>query len=584
MDLFQKSSRYLTKNNEPWIPMMGECHYSRLDERLWKPALTKMKAGGIEVVSTYAIWIHHEEIEGEFNFEGRRDLRQFVTLCQEVGLYVFLRIGPWCHGEVRNGGFPDWLVAKEQDTSNPIKLRYNDPNYLTYVDRFFHQIGEVCEGLILSQDGPIIGIQIENEYGHAGGYQGEEGNAHMKTLTERAKAAGLIVPFYTATAWGGACTGGLIPVFGGYCEAPWDSRTTELEPNENYSFKSEMLEDGNPYLTAELGGGLQVTGHRRPVIEAKDIGSMALVKLGSGANGLGFYMYHGGTNPKGFLTTLQESKATGYANDYSIFSYDFQAPIGEFGNLRSSYYEIKAIAEFIKSKEVELATSTVYIPSEPGELRFSIRYIKGRKEFKGFLFYNQYHRHQKIDEVVNFSIKETIEGDVLMLPPLSLSSGSYGVIEFTATHSVNGYEGHWTKQWPLSDWRDCDNEDDNVDDNEDSDSDSMKVNFKRMGEDEARIIYQIELAENYTSQNASGMQLEIEYQGDQIQIYQGEEMIHDSLYSGVPYRLDLEIYGFPNALQVIIIKPQKEGCVYYEPGYEPKDITYFECRTITVAK
>ena len=169
----------------------------------------------------------------------------------------------------------------------------------------------------------------------------------MRRLTELAKKVGLIAPLYTATGWGGAATGGLLPVMGGYYEAPWDQRTTELEPNENYVFTNER-NDPNigsdygkkndlsyditafPYLTAELGGGLQVTHHRRPVARAKDIGAMSLAKLGSGVNLLGYYMYHGGTNPEGKRTTLQESRATGYLNDLPVLSYDFSAPVREY--------------------------------------------------------------------------------------------------------------------------------------------------------------------------------------------------------------------------------------------------------------
>ena len=150
----------------------------------------------------------------------------------------------------------------------------------------------------------------------------------MRTLQKMAKEIGFCVPLYTATGWGGAVTGGMLPVMAGYCEAPWDSRLTELEANENYVFTgnrndtlvandhhvSEQLTFDPaefPYLTAELGGGLQPTEHRRPVPVGTDIGAMSLTKLGSGVAMLGYYMYHGGTNPKGKFSTLEESKATG---------------------------------------------------------------------------------------------------------------------------------------------------------------------------------------------------------------------------------------------------------------------------------
>ena len=105
-------SNSLLLNGKPWTPVMGEFHFSRYPENEWREELLKMKAGGIDIVSTYVFWIHHEEIEGQFDWSGSRNLRRFIQTCQEVGLKVFVRCGPWDHGEVRNGGFPDWLLQK----------------------------------------------------------------------------------------------------------------------------------------------------------------------------------------------------------------------------------------------------------------------------------------------------------------------------------------------------------------------------------------------------------------------------------------------------------------------------------------
>ena len=286
--------QFLTLDNTPWFPLMGEIHYSRVSNGRWEEELYKMKAGGIELVSAYTIWIHHEEVEGEWDFSGDRDLRKFLQTIKNCGLHCILRIGPWAHGEVRNGGFPDWLMQKEKE--GQLVTRTNDPKYLRYVREFYGKIAEQARGLLLSDDGPGAMIQIENEYGHVGGRTGEEGEAHMRMLRQVAKEVGLKVPIYTATGWGGAVTGGMLPVMGGYCEAPWDQRLTEIEPSGNYLFTEER-NDHNlgsdhgigvgitfdmeqvPYLTAELGGGLQVTKHRRPVVSGRDTEAMTFVKL-----------------------------------------------------------------------------------------------------------------------------------------------------------------------------------------------------------------------------------------------------------------------------------------------------------------
>src|SRR5579863_1653709 len=93
------NSMYLTMDGRPWLPVMGEFHYSRVPESEWEEELLKMKSAGVEIVSTYVIWIHHEEIQGEFDWSGQRDLRRFAELCRRHGLYLVVRIGPWTHGE-----------------------------------------------------------------------------------------------------------------------------------------------------------------------------------------------------------------------------------------------------------------------------------------------------------------------------------------------------------------------------------------------------------------------------------------------------------------------------------------------------
>lgn len=109
-DRIDVTSLYFTRNGKPWVPIMGEFHFSRYNREHWYEELCKMKAGGITLVSTYIFWIYHEEIEGEFDFSGDNDLRAFILECKRAGLEVVIRIGPWAHGECRNGGFPDWLL------------------------------------------------------------------------------------------------------------------------------------------------------------------------------------------------------------------------------------------------------------------------------------------------------------------------------------------------------------------------------------------------------------------------------------------------------------------------------------------
>ncbi|TAH69662.1 MAG: beta-galactosidase [Anaerolineaceae bacterium] len=445
MTEFGYNANYLTRDGQPWFPVMGEIHYSRVPKEDWKESLYKMKAGGLDIASSYVIWIHHEEIEGEYDFNYNKDLRSFVEACLECGLYFFLRIGPWIHGEVRNGGFPDWLLNKGY------KLRYDDPGYLKEVKKYYSRIYDEVKGLFHKDGGPIIGVQIENELGHCGGAYGEDGEQHMKTLHKIARDIGFDVPYYTATGWGGAATGGLLPVMGGYPDAPWDPRLTELEPSGNYVFTYERNDhnigsdygigegvtfDFNkfPYLTAELGGGLQVTHHRRPVAMAADIGAMTLAKLGSGVNLIGYYMYHGGTNPKGKLTTLQETKATGYPNDLPEVSYDFRAPIREYGQISETYKEIKLLSMFLEDFGTELCKMPAYIPDEnpldPGDLA-SLRYSVRHDGKKGYIFFNNYvRRHNMADHSNVNNLNIELANESIHFPELDIKDKEYYFFPF----------------------------------------------------------------------------------------------------------------------------------------------------------
>jgi len=141
-------SRCLLLNGKPWVPIVGEFHYSRYPRGEWRDELLKMKAGGISVVSTYVFWIHHEEQRGQFDWTDRRSLHDFLQLCREVGMKAIVRMGPWAHGEARNGGFPDWVQ------NSHTKLRSTDPAFMDLVAPFYHQIAGQMRGLLWKDGGP----------------------------------------------------------------------------------------------------------------------------------------------------------------------------------------------------------------------------------------------------------------------------------------------------------------------------------------------------------------------------------------------------------------------------------------------
>lgn len=121
---YSYNNRHLMRDGRPWLPSMGEIHYSRCRPEDWRQSIRLMKAGGVDIAASYIFWNHHEAEEGVFDFTGCRDLGRFLDLCDEEDMPVWLRIGPWCHGEARHGGFPDWLLA------SGCAVRSDDPAYL----------------------------------------------------------------------------------------------------------------------------------------------------------------------------------------------------------------------------------------------------------------------------------------------------------------------------------------------------------------------------------------------------------------------------------------------------------------------
>ena len=438
------NSRYLTRNGKPWLPVMGEFHFSRYPRAQWEDEILKMKAAGVDIVATYVIWIHHEEIEGQFDWSGQRDLRAFAQLCARHGMFLLARIGPWDHGEVRNGGFPDWVLKKGP-------TRVNDPAYLASVRLWYGQIGRQLNGLLFKDGGPVIGIQLENEYSKRGPGAGEE---HILELKKIAIASGLDVPLYTVTAWDNAVVPqpAVLPVYGGgYPDAPWDGSITKLPPTEVYAFRFHRRVNANaiqsakdaqpardlvPYFTAETGGGIEDTYHRRPVIQPDDIAAMFPVMLGSGVNLYGTYMFQGGENPDGKLSTLQESQQTGYPNDVPIKSYDFQAPLGEFGQERASLRKLKVFDYFLNDFGSDLAPMMVHapdtLPRNPSDLTVPRASVRSRGD-SGFIFFNNYVRNYPMPERRAAQLQIHLPGGDLLVPrrPVDIPSGAYFIWPFT---------------------------------------------------------------------------------------------------------------------------------------------------------
>lgn len=423
---------YLEEGGIPQLPVMGEIHYNRMDSRYWRDALLKMKASGIDIVATYCIWSLHEEFEGELSWEGHLNLRRFIELCKELDMKVHLRFGPYCNAEIKNGGLPDWIVNNKN-----LITRSNDPLYLEYTRRWYQAVYDQVKGLLWKDGGPVMALQLENEYVRPGMIV-----SHLLNLKKMAVEIGFDVPLYSMTHWMDSeyPKGEIVPYAGFYIEAPWTASGKNEIPTSNFEFFTynrlsdnigtdiikiegdvESLSGENndsPFFTCEIGVGTTAFYQRRAVVPEEMAGENINLRLGCGANMMGYYMYTGGTNPVGKISTYQSSGPR--------ISYDYQAPIREFGTLGTVMQETKKYNYFMNDFGTALAPAVAYLPTtnqDRDNLQWAVR-LNGNT---GYLFCSNYlYKHSRKDyKNVQFSIK--LKDETIRIPrqKVTVKNGTY---------------------------------------------------------------------------------------------------------------------------------------------------------------
>lgn len=460
------NSFYMEVDGKPFIPIMGEIHFSRLPLQYWEEEILKMKAGGINVISTYVFWSMHEAKEGVFDWSGNKDLRHFLELCRKHNIYTIVRIGPFCHGEIRNGGLPDWIYGR------PFEVRSNDDGYLFYVKRLYHNIAMQLNGLYYKDGGTVIGIQLENELQHSAApwsftYPGQDkefttanydaeltnigvsvqerrtayaklGSDHLAALKKIAQDEGMLVPLYTVTGWGNAAIleDEAIPVTSAYPYPFWSDPSMsnlylfkDIQKNPDYS---PVRYDGSKYpsFCAEMGVGIQITYSHRPRVSADAAEALMLRSLGSGANGIGYYMYHGGLTPLREGGTFYSDEPMGVPK----ISYDFQAPLGEYGKARDSYFSLRLIHLFIENFADRLAPMSAVLPETNSRInpedRETLRYAVRSDGNAGFVFLHNFQDHdERIDQKVD-GLNIQLSGDIIRFPAFTLTKAASVILPF----------------------------------------------------------------------------------------------------------------------------------------------------------
>lgn len=334
MSLFEiKDQFYL--DGQPYHVISGAIHYFRIVPQYWRDRLEKLKAMGCNTVETYVAWNVHEPKKGDFCFEGRMDLKSFILLAQELGLYVIVRPSPYICAEWEFGGLPGWLLKEDG-----MRIRGNYEPFMKHIRDYYDKLFEILKPLQINYGGPIIMMQVENEYG----YYGDDSN-YMEAMKQIMLEAGVVVPLITSDGpTDEALMAGSIP--GILPTGNFGSRTDER-------FKViRKYTNGGPLMCAEYwvgwfdhwGNG----GHKTGNLEQSVVDLDKMLEMGH----VNIYMFIGGTN-FGFMN------GSNYYDELTpdVTSYDYDAVLTEAGDITEKYKRYQeVISKYRTLPKVELTT------------------------------------------------------------------------------------------------------------------------------------------------------------------------------------------------------------------------------------
>ncbi|MCQ2449583.1 MAG: beta-galactosidase, partial [Clostridia bacterium] len=320
----------------------GSIHYFRSVPEKWYDLLLKLKNAGMNTVETYSCWNLHEPKPSVYDFDGRLDIERFIKTAQELGLYVILRPGPYICAEWENGGLPAWLLKNEN-----IRLRTVDEEYLSAVRRWFDVLIPKILPYLQTNGGNIILVGAENEYGSFG-----NSTEYMNTCADMLRNYGVDVPIFTSDGHlqmflsGGHADDTLCALDFGY----------EYELNETHFSALDQFQPEAPHLHVEHWiGAMSHWGEPVQDYNAETVGKEVRQHLEQNAS-FNLYMFHGGTN-FGFLNGANSfnndpenrTKLTYFAD---VTSYDYGAPLTEWGECTPKYFAIQKEMERYLGKEL----------------------------------------------------------------------------------------------------------------------------------------------------------------------------------------------------------------------------------------
>ncbi|HEY1091371.1 MAG TPA: beta-galactosidase family protein, partial [Burkholderiaceae bacterium] len=302
----------------------GEMHYPRVPREYWRDRFRKARALGLNTITTYAFWSQHEAEPGQWDFAGQNDLRAYIKLAAEEGLQVILRPGPYVCAETDFGGFPAWLLR-----TPGLRVRSLDPRYMAASARYLKRLAQEVADLQSSRGGPILMLQVENEYGSYG-----QDHDYMAAMRQQMRDAGFDAPLFTSD--GGAerlFEGGTLPQLPAVVNFGGGRADAEASFAALQAWRAQ-----GPRMAGEYWAGWfdhwGEQHHTQPPEQAAETVEWMLQH----GHSFNLYMFHGGSS-FGWLPGANSSAKVPYEPDTT--SYDYDAALDEAGRITPKYRLIR---------------------------------------------------------------------------------------------------------------------------------------------------------------------------------------------------------------------------------------------------
>lgn len=320
---FEAGNGTFLLNGNPFVVKAAEIHYPRIPKPYWEHRIKMCKALGMNTVCIYIFWNIHEQREGQFDFTGNNDVAEFCRLAQKNGMYVIVRPGPYVCAEWEMGGLPWWLLKKKD-----IRLREQDPYFMERVKIFEQKVGEQLAPLTIQNGGPIIMVQVENEYGSYG-----EDKPYVSEIRDCLRGIyGKDLALFQ-------CDWSSNFEKNGLEDLTWTMNFgTGANINDQFRRLGELRPNAPKMCSEFWSGWFDKWGARHETRPAKDMVDGMDEMLSKGIS-FSLYMTHGGTS----FGHWAGANSPGFAPD--VTSYDYDAPINEYGQTTPKYFELRKMME-----------------------------------------------------------------------------------------------------------------------------------------------------------------------------------------------------------------------------------------------